>query len=275
MFPIAQPRRALAVTQLAVTLPPSLACDLQDGVAVLRLTRPHKRNAIDDEMIAGIAACFAALPAATRAAVVHSEGAHFCAGLDLASVTGNDATAGLFHSRAWHRAFELIEGGNVPVIAVLHGAVIGGGLELAAACHIRIAEPSAYYALPEGSRGLFVGGGGSVRLPRLIGTARMLDMMLTGRTYGAEEGLAAGFAQYLVASGSGLERAMAMARHITTLAPLSVFAVLHALPRIAEAEPRTGLLLESLMAAIAAADADAKDRLRAFLDKRAGKVLRE
>ena len=259
--------------KLAVALPPSLACELQDGVAVLRLTRPHKRNAIDDAMIAGIAACFAALPAETRAVVVHGEGAHFCAGLDLSAVTENDATAGLFHSRAWHQAFELIEGGRVPVIAVLHGAVIGGGLELAAACHIRIAEPSTYYALPEGQRGLFVGGGGSVRVPRLIGTARMLDMMLTGRTYGAEEGLAAGFAQYLMEAGTGLERAMAMARQIATLAPLSVFAVLHALPRIAEADPRTGLLLESLMAAIAAGDQDAKDRLRAFLDKRAGKVV--
>jgi enoyl-CoA hydratase/carnithine racemase len=225
-------------------------------------------------MIEGLAACFAALPVGTRAAVIHGEGAHFCAGLDLSSVTENDATAGVFHSRAWHRAFDLIEGAGFPVIAVLHGAVIGGGLELAAACHIRIAEPSAYYALPEGQRGLFVGGGGSVRLPRLIGTARMLDMMLTGRTYGAEEGVTAGFSQYLVEPGAGLERAMAMARHIATLAPLSVFAVLQALPRIAEAEPRTGLLMESLMAAIAAADGDAKDRLRAFLEKRAGKVVR-
>ena len=263
------------VTPLPATLPPSLACDLSDGVAVLRLTRPHKRNAIDDEMIAGLATCFAALPAETRAVVIHGEGQHFCAGLDLSAVTGNDTAAGVLHSRSWHRAFDLIEGGEVPVIAVLHGAVIGGGLELAAACHIRIAEPSAYYALPEGSRGLFVGGGGSVRVPRLVGTARMLDMMLTGRTYGAEEGLAVGVSQYLVDPGTGLERAMAMARHIATLAPLSVFAVLHALPRIAETDPRTGLLMESLMAGIAAGDAGAKDRLRAFLEKRAGKVVRE
>lgn len=261
------------MTQLAVALPPSLRCDVTDQVAVLRLARPQKRNAIDDTMIAGIAACFAALPAETRAVVIHGEGAHFCAGLDLSAVTENDATAGIFHSRSWHRAFDLIEAGRVPVIAVLHGAVIGGGLELAAACHIRVAEPSAYYALPEGQRGLFVGGGGAVRVPRLVGTARMLDMMLTGRTYGAEDGLAAGFSQYLVEAGAGLGKAMAMARHIATLAPLSVFAVLHALPRIAEADPRTGLLMESLMAAIAAADGDAKDRLRAFLEKRGGKVV--
>jgi enoyl-CoA hydratase/carnithine racemase len=82
------------------------------------------------------------------------------------------------HSRAWHRAFEQIEYGHVPVVAVMHGAVIGGGLELAAAAHIRVAERSAYYALPEGKHGIFVGGGGSVRIPRLIGTARTMDMML-------------------------------------------------------------------------------------------------
>ena len=262
------------MTTLALALPPSLACEIDEAIAVLRLSRPRKRNAVDDEMVAGIGACFAALPAEVRAVVVHGEGEHFCAGLDLSAITAHDAPEGVFHSRAWHRAFEQIESGAVPVIAVLHGAVIGGGLELAAACHIRVAEPSAYYALPEGSRGIFVGGGGSVRVPRLIGTARMLDMMLTGRTYGAEEGLAAGFSQYLVAEGTGFARAMEMARRITTLAPMTVFGVLHALPRIAEAEPRTGFLMESLMAAIAAADPVAKERLQSFLEKGAGKVTR-
>ena len=92
----------------------------------------------------------------------------------------------------WHRAFERIERGRVPVVAVLKGAVVGGGLELAAAAHIRVAEPSAFYALPEGQRGLFVGGGASVRVPRLIGAHRMADMMLTGRVLDADEGHAAG-----------------------------------------------------------------------------------
>ncbi len=256
-------------------LPSSLAAEHRDGIALLRLTRPAKRNAIDDAMIEGIGRFFAKLPAATRAVIVHGEGAHFCAGLDLSAVTENDATEGMLHSRAWHQAFERIEAGAVPVIAVLQGAVIGGGLELACACHIRIAEPSAYFALPEGQRGIFVGGGGAVRLPRLIGTARMIDMMLTGRTYGAAEGAAVGFAQYLVEAGTGMDKALALARHMTTLAPLTVFAVLQALPRIAETDPRTGLLMESLMAAIAAADQEAKSRLHDFLEKRAPKVVHE
>ena len=89
--------------------------------------------------------------------------------------------------------------------------MIGGGLELACAAHIRVAEPSAYFALPEGQRGIFVGGGGSVRLPRLIGVARMTDMMLTGRVYSATEGASYGFAQYLTEEGGALAKAMELA----------------------------------------------------------------
>ena len=81
----------------------------------------------------------------------------------------------------WHRVFDRIEHGTLPVISVLKGAVVGGGLELASTTHIRVAETSTFYALPEGQHGLFVGGGGSVRIPRLIGAHRMTDMMLTGR----------------------------------------------------------------------------------------------
>ena len=121
------------------------------------------------------------IPPDVRAAVIHGHGPNFSAGLDLSEMSELDVTAGVFHSRVWHRCFEKIEFGPIPVVAVLKGAVIGGGLELAAAAHVRVSEPSAFYALPEGQRGIFVGGGGSVRLPRLIGVARMADMMLTGR----------------------------------------------------------------------------------------------
>ncbi len=253
-------------------LPECVAASRDGVVAVLRLARPEKRNAIDGAMIAGIERFFTNLPADVRAVVVHGEGAHFCAGLDLSSLTETDAFAATLHSRAWHRAFARIEGGDVPVIAVLHGAVVGGGLELACAAHIRIAETSAFYALPEGQRGIFVGGGGSVRLPRLIGLHRVTDMMLTGRTYGAAEGVALGFSQYLCPDGEGFGRAMAMAQKIAGNAPLSTYAVLQALPRIAEARADEGLFMESMMSAIASSDPEAKGRLRAFLEGRAPKV---
>ena len=154
------------------------------------------------------------------------------------------------------------------MVAVLHGAVVGGGLELAAAAHVRVAERSAYYALPEGSRGIFVGGGGSVRLPRLIGVARMMDMMLTGLTYGAEEGQAMGLSHYLVEHGRGFRQGHRARERIAGNAPLTNFAVMHVLPRIAESDPASGFLAESLMAAIAQGSPEAKARLKAFLEKR-------
>jgi (methylthio)acryloyl-CoA hydratase len=174
----------------------------------------------------------------------------------------------------WHAAFDAIQFGRVPVIAVLHGAVVGGGLELAAACHLRVAESSTYFGLPEGQRGLFVGGGGSARIPRLMGVARMSDMMLTGRVYSAEEGERAGLAQYLVGEGEGLAKAVELAQRLAGNAPLSNFAVMHALPRIADQSQSEGLFTESLMAAVAESTPEAKERLRAFLEKRGPKVTR-
>jgi enoyl-CoA hydratase/carnithine racemase len=154
----------------------------------------------------------------------------------------------------------------------LFNKVVGGGLELAAATHIRVAERSSYYALPEGSRGIYVGGGASVRLPKLIGTARVMDMMLTGRTYGAEEGQAIGLSHYLVEPGAGLTKGIELAEKIATNAPLTNFAIMHVLPRIAESDPASGYLAEALMAAIAQGSDEAKARLKDFLEKRSAKV---
>jgi enoyl-CoA hydratase/carnithine racemase len=258
----------------ALDLPASLAAERRGDIALLRLARPAKRNALDDEMIFGIERFFAALPDDIRAIVLHGEGEHFSAGLDLTELSERDVAAGIAHSRSWHRAFEAIEFGRVPVVAVLHGAVVGGGLELAAAAHVRIAERSVYYALPEGSRGIYVGGGASVRVPKLVGVSRMMDMMLTGRTYGAEEGLALGLSHYLVDEGAGLTKGLELATRIAGNAPLTNFGVMHVLPRIAEADPAAGYLMEALMAAIAQGDTEAKARLKDFLEKRAAKVAR-
>ncbi|HMF23875.1 MAG TPA: crotonase/enoyl-CoA hydratase family protein [Pseudolabrys sp.] len=260
--------------RLAIRLPSSLIAEREDTVAILRLNRPQKRNALDDETIIGIEKFFTSLPDGIGAVLLAGEGEHFSAGLDLTELEDRDVTEGIAHSDLWHRAFEKIEFGKVPVVTVLHGAVVGGGLELAAAAHVRVAERSAYYSLPEGSRGIYVGGGGSVRLPRLIGVARMTDMMLTGRTYSAEEGQAFGLTTYLVEPGKGFAKGRELAQRIAGNAPLTNFAVMHALPRIAEMDPASGYAVEALMAAIAQADPDAKTRLKDFLEKRAPKVTR-
>jgi enoyl-CoA hydratase/carnithine racemase len=261
-------------TSAAKRIPPnSLMVHQRGPVALLRLSRPTKANAIDEEMIAGIKSFFSAPPEGTRAVIVHGEGRHFSAGADLAALSESGTAAVLRTSRTCHSALDQVEYGAVPVIAVLHGAVIGGGLELAAAAHIRVAERSAYYALPEGMRGIFVGGGAAVRVPRLIGIARMIDMMLTGRTYSAEVGAPLGFSQYVVDDGQGLAKAIELAERMATNAVLSNFGVVQALPRIARADPEAGLLLESPMAAIAASDKEAMARLRAFVEKRASKAF--
>ena len=258
----------------AIKLPSSLRAELRGPVAILRLHRAEKRNALNDTLVQGMVAFFDALPAEIRAVVLAGDGEHFSAGLDLTELEERDVFGGVAHSNSWHRAFERIEFGKVPVVAVLHGAVVGGGLELAAAVHIRVAERSAYYALPEGSRGIFVGGGGSVRLPPLLGVARMMDMMLTGRTLNAEEGQAIGLSQYLVDEGAGMAKALELAERIAANAPFTNFAVTHMLPRIARSDPAAGFATEALTAAIAQGEEEAKKRLKAFLEKRGPKVVR-
>lgn len=255
-------------------LPPTLTATYEGPIAVLRLTRPEKRNALDDETVKGFRRFFSELPEEVRAVVLHGEGQHFCAGLDLGEVSGaHDLHKGILHSQMWHRAFHEIQFGRVPVFSVLHGAVVGGGFELAASTHVRIAEKSAYFALPEGQRGIFLGGGGSVRISRLIGLAAVQDLMLTGRTLSAEEGLVRGASQYLVEDGAGFAKAMELAKKAATNASMSNFAIINALPHIAEADLSTGFFTESLMAAIAETTPEAQQRLKDFLEKRAAKVI--
>jgi enoyl-CoA hydratase/carnithine racemase len=247
-------------------------CGEQNEIAVIRLTRLAKRNALNDGLILALRDVFQNLPATVRAAVIDGEGEHFCAGLDLSELSDRDAGQGLFHSRMWHAALECIQYGPVPVVAALHGAVVGGGLELATACHIRVADESTFYALPEGSRGIFVGGGGSVRIPRLIGAARMADMMLTGRVYNAQDGERIGLAQDLVPAGGAFEKAFELAQRIAKNAPLTNYALTHVLPRIAEQPADQGFMSEAMMAAIAQSAPEAKERVKAFLEGRAAKV---
>jgi enoyl-CoA hydratase/carnithine racemase len=102
----------------------------------------------------------------------------------------------------------------------------------------------------------------------------MADMMLTGRTYSAEEGVSLGFSQYLVGEGQAFDTALDLATRCCNNAPLTNFAVIQALPRIAESDPRVGFFMESLMAAVAQGDIEAKTRVRDFLEKRAAKVVR-
>jgi enoyl-CoA hydratase/carnithine racemase len=261
-------------TKIDIPNLPSVITAERDGeIGFMRLSRPEKRNALNDTLVTGIDIFFNGLPSDIRAVVLTGDGDHFSAGLDLSELTVRGTVESVHHSRNWHRVFDQFEFGKVPVIAVLHGAVVGGGLELASACHVRVAEKSTYYALPEGVRGIYVGGGGSVRIPRLIGASRMMDMMLTGRTYGAEDGLSMGLSHYLVDNGTGLDKAIELAKRVAANTPMTNYAVMHALPRIADIDRPGGYMMEALMAAISSGSEEAQTRLKDFLEKRAPKAL--
>ncbi len=242
-------------------------CEARGAVAVLCLNRPEKRNAICDALLSDLELFFGHLPAGTEAVVIRGAGDHFCAGLDLAEHKERTAHQTMLHSQRWHRAFERIQFGGVPVVAALHGGVIGGGLELALTAHVRVAETSTFYALPEGRRGIFVGGGGSVRVARIIGADRMCEMMLTGRRYDADDGQRLGFSHYLVSPGAALAKAVEIAQSVVRNAPLSNYMMLNAIARIHDMSMSDGLFTESLATALTQTSEDARKGLRAFLDK--------
>ena len=157
-----------------------------DGVLLATLNRPAKRNALDEESIENLIELFSAIPRSdVRAVVLAAAGDHFCAGLDLVEHHRKDRSPAEFMQIClrWHDAFNKMEYGGVPVIAALKGAVVGGGLELASSAHIRVADQTTYFALPEGQRGLFTGGGATIRVSGLVGKARMIDMILTGTNH--------------------------------------------------------------------------------------------
>lgn len=246
--------------------------ELRDAVALIALNRSSKRNAISDEGLLAIESAVARATDEARAAVIHGIGDHFCAGLDLDEHARRGAVEAVHHSRLWHSVFGKIAHGRIPVISALHGAVIGGGLELAAATHIRVADDTAFFALPEGQRGIFVGGGGSVRIARLIGAARMVDMMLTGRVLRAAEMEQWGGVSYVVGKGAALDHALDLAAQAASNAELSNYAIINALPRAQETSMEDGLFMESIMSALTTTTPEAEDRLRAFLEGRADKV---
>lgn len=241
-----------------------------DGqIAELVLIREAKRNAMSDGLLAEVEDFYANLPESVRVVILHGRGGHYCSGLDLAEHVARSAEAGVHHSRNWHRVMEMIQFGGAVTISAMTGAVIGGGLELAASTHVRIAEPSVMFQLPEGRRGIFVGGGATVRVGRILGADRMIEMMLTGRKYNADEGLKLGLAHYSVGENEALPMARKLAAKIAANAPMSNYFMVNAISRIGDMSRADGLFTESLAAALVQTTPDAEEGLKAFLEKRA------
>jgi enoyl-CoA hydratase/carnithine racemase len=244
---------------------------LENDVALIGLNRTDKHNALSRALQAQLKAAAIRAGEEARVAVLFSHGKNFCAGLDLreASTWMTNQMERFRHRMVRNsRPFEDIARAPIPFVAAISGACIGGGLELASACHLRVAEESAFFALPEGQRGIYIGGGGSVRIARLLGVGRMTDLMLTGRVLTASEGERFGIVQYLVSAGQALERSKSLADRIAENAPMTNWAVISGLPRIQDVGHEDGLFVEGLLAGVASTP-ESGERLRAFLEKRA------
>ena len=250
----------------------------EDDVLLVTLDRADKRNALSAAFIEELCDLFEWVrhSHAVRAAVLRAKGTVFCAGLDLIEhhVENRSATDFMYICRRWHAAFDAIQHCGKPVIGALNGAVVGGGLELASSFHIRVADQTTYFALPEGQRGIFTGGGATVRVVGLVGEARMIDMMLTGRVYTGQEAVSVGLCQYLV-EGSSFDKAMEIARKAAQNPPLSNFAITSGIAHIGNMAANDAFFAEAFIAGITNTQPASKERLAAFMNKTAAKVLND
>ena len=248
---------------------------LEGNIALIGLNRPDKRNAINDLLVDELRAAVLRAHEEADVAVLFGHGSNFCAGLDLAEAlaraTGQIKPARKRRRHNWHEVFDLIARGPIPFVAALHGAVVGGGLELAMAAHVRVADETVVCGLPEGQRGIFVGGGGTVRIQRVVGTTVMMDMMLTGRLLNATESLQEHVVRYVVPAGTALAKARAIAERIGQNSVETNWMIINVLPRVQDLSHDDGLFLEQLNSA-RARPPEAEARLREFVDGKARKL---
>jgi enoyl-CoA hydratase/carnithine racemase len=246
--------------------------ELEGKVALIGLNRPEKRNALNEAIVRALGEAIDRASEEASAVVLFGHGKGFSAGLDLAELAARLAPDAPFPKRRprhlWHETFDDIARGYIPVVAALHGAVVGGGLELAAAAHIRVADDTTFFGLPEGQRGIFVGGGGSVRIQRIVGYPTMADMMLTGRLYSAKEAVEIRLAQYVTPPGEAIAKAKELAHRIAENTQNTNWMIMNVLPRMNDMSHDDGLFMESLNSA-ARRPPESLERLKQFLEKKA------
>lgn len=247
---------------------PLFLTERRGSIAIVTINRPAKRNALNEKMWHTLKETFESFEDEIRAVVLTGAGQHFCAGLDLTEHRHREPFESIAMSRLGHATCEAIQFGGRPVVTAMHGAVIGGGLEIAAATHVRVADTTTFYQLPEGRRGFYVGGGGSVSVARIIGSGRMIEMMLTGRVLDAAAGERLGLSHYVVEPGKALDKAMELAEIIAKNAPIPNYLIIQAIPRIEKMGAEEGLWTESVAQAISLTSKDARAGIEAFLKKR-------
>jgi enoyl-CoA hydratase len=242
-----------------------------DRVAVVTINRPDKLNALNAECKSELARLFTSLKsdAAVDAIILTGAGEKaFVAGTDIGELAGLDAASGKSVAEAGQAVFDLIQHLGKPVIAAVNGYALGGGCELALACHIRIAAEHARFGQPEVNLGLIPGYGGTQRLSRLVGTGKAMEMILTGNPIDAREAWRIGLVNAVVPQGELLSTAEAMARTIITKGQLAVRMSMKAINASLELPLSEGLKVEAGVFGESCSTADAQEGISAFLEKR-------
>lgn len=241
-----------------------------NGIAYISLNRPTVLNALNAATLTELLAAFEATAsdAAVQGVILSGQGKAFAAGADISELAASGAIDGHRFSRYGQQVFNRIEHLGKPVIAAVNGYAFGGGCELAMACTLRIASERAAFSQPEVKLGVLPGFGGTLRMPRLIGAGRALQLILTGVPVDANEAYRIGLVNEVVAADDLIARAEAIMKQITVNAPLAVRLSTEAVLNGLDAALADGLSLEGALFAICTASDDKREGTEAFLAKR-------
>jgi enoyl-CoA hydratase len=251
----------------------TLTFAIADRVATITVNRPDKLNALDDRVIEelGLAIDSARDNAYVGGVILTGAGRAFVAGADITRLEKFGAVAAKALAQRGQEVFRRFEASPKPTIAAVNGFALGGGCELAMACHIRIASDSAKFGQPEVKLGLVPGYGGTQRLPRLVGKGRALQLLLTGEMIDAQEAFRIGLVNRVVPAAELLAAATAMLQTILANAPLAVAHCIEVVNAGYDLPLCEAMTLEATAFGLLAATDDKREGTRAFLDKRAAK----
>ncbi|HEX8244417.1 MAG TPA: enoyl-CoA hydratase-related protein [Longimicrobium sp.] len=249
----------------------NLTLDVQDRIAVLSVNRPDKLNALNEQTIRELGQAFDEITGRDDVGGVILTGVGekaFVAGADIAELVRMGPVDGIEVSRLGQQVFRRIELSRKPVIAAVNGFALGGGCELALACHLRIASENAQFGLPEVKLGIIPGYGGTLRLPRIVGKGRALELMLTAQFVKADEAYRIGLANKVVPHAELMDTARKTMATILANGPIAVGLAIECATRGMEMSVDDGLALESNLFGLLAATNDMREGMRAFLEKR-------
>lgn len=252
----------------------TLLTELRDGIQTITVNRPDKLNALNDQVIAelGEAAVEAAANDQIRGVILTGSGPKaFVAGADISQLASQTPLDGKERSLVGQAVFRRFEALRKPVIAAVNGFCLGGGCELAMACHLRFASESARFGQPEVKLGIGPGYGATVRLPRLVGRGRALELLLTGAMIDAQEAWRIGLVNRVFPADRLLAETETTLRTILTQGPQAVACVLEAVDAGAEIGQDEALLLEANHFGLLSSTADMREGMQAFLEKRPAK----